>query len=169
QAVMAFQKYIGLKATGAVDTNTALFMTNLDTKAHGQTDTGTLVEVDKGRQLLFFVVDGKTQYVFNTSTGKNVPYSEEDKNVPGQIDTGDAVTYDGLWKVNRERPVGWWAGDLGQIYRPKYFNGGEAIHGSNSVPNYPASHGCVRVTVQAMDFIWAQNLLPMKETVWVHD
>ena len=79
-----------------------------------------------------------------------------------------SLTPDGLHQVNRERPEGWWEGDLGQIYRPKYFVGGVAVHGSNSVPNYPASHGCVRVTVQAMDFIWETGLMPMSLPVWVH-
>ena len=42
------------------------------------------------------------------------------------------------------------------------------MHGSNSIPNYPASHGCVRVSVPAMDWIWAWNLMPMDIPVWVH-
>ncbi|HEX6659405.1 MAG TPA: L,D-transpeptidase [Ilumatobacter sp.] len=42
------------------------------------------------------------------------------------------------------------------------------MHGSSSVPNYPASHGCVRVTPQAMDFIWDAGLMPMSIPVWVH-
>jgi lipoprotein-anchoring transpeptidase ErfK/SrfK len=28
-----------------------------------------------------------------------------------------------------------------------FFNGGDAIHGYNPVPPYPASHGCLRVPV----------------------
>ncbi|MBA2387718.1 MAG: L,D-transpeptidase, partial [Acidimicrobiia bacterium] len=36
------------------------------------------------------------------------------------------------------------------------------------VPNYPASHGCVRVTTTAMDFIWANDLIPLRMPVWVH-
>ena len=63
---------------------------------------------------------------------------------------------------------GWWKGDLGELYRPKFFKGGAAVHGAPKVPNYPASHGCVRVTPEAMDFIWSQDLMPMGETVWVH-
>ena len=55
---------------------------------------------------------------------------------------------------------GWWEGDLGKIYRPKYVSGGIAIHGSNSVPNHPASHGCIRVSVPAMDMIWDTGLIP---------
>ncbi|MEO7398448.1 MAG: L,D-transpeptidase family protein [Ilumatobacteraceae bacterium] len=169
QAVMAFQKYIGLSATGEVDQNTAAYLTNLGIKGHGQSDAGTLIEIDKGLQLLFVVVDGKTQWVYNTSTATGEPYEEEDKNTPGEIQKGISITPNGLWRVNRERPEGWWEGDLGKIYRPKYFRGGVAVHGSNSIPNYPASHGCVRVSVPAMDFIWASNFMPMKATVWVHE
>jgi lipoprotein-anchoring transpeptidase ErfK/SrfK len=81
---------------------------------------------------------------------------------------GTAVTPVGTFKIDRERPDGWWIGDLGQIYRPKYFVGGVAIHGSMSVPAYPASHGCVRVTVKAMDFIWDNNILPRGTQVLVY-
>lgn len=169
QAVMAFQKYLGLRATGEVNSDTAAYLTALTIKAHGQSDAGTLVEVDKGKQLLFFIVDGKTQWVFNTSTATGLPYEEQDKNTPGEIQKGVSITPDGLWKVNRERPEGWWEGDLGKIYRPKYFRGGVAVHGSNSIPNYPASHGCVRLSVPAMDFVWDNNMMPMSTTVWVHE
>lgn len=29
------------------------------------------------------------------------------------------------------------------------------MHGYSSVPNYPASHGCVRVTIPAMNRLWS--------------
>jgi lipoprotein-anchoring transpeptidase ErfK/SrfK len=168
QAVMAFQKYLGLPATGKVDEATAAFMSNVTERARGAADTGDLIEVDKNRQLLFVIRGGKTLWTFNTSTGNGQPYEEEDQNTPGEIQRGVSITPNGLWKVNRERPEGWWEGDLGQIYRPKYFRGGVAVHGSNSIPEYPASHGCVRVSVPAMDFIWAADLMPMRTVVWVH-
>jgi len=44
---------------------------------------------------------------------------------------------------------------LGTLYRPLYFTGGWAIHGSTSVPAYPASHGCVRTSYPDQDFVWA--------------
>ena len=168
QAVMAFQKYLGLPATGETDADTAAYLTNFTERGHGMADTGDLIEVDKSRQLLFVVRGGKTLWVINTSTGSEVPYEEENKKEPGKIEIGDSVTPVGLFKVNRERPEGWWEGDLGEIYRPKYFRGGVAVHGSNSIPDYPASHGCVRVSTSAMDFIWAFDLMPMKTVVWVH-
>jgi peptidoglycan hydrolase-like protein with peptidoglycan-binding domain len=168
QAVMAFQKFSGIDATGNVNQATADALTTANWRAHGLADAGTLVEIDKDRQLLFIVQNGRTVWIFNTSTGDGQPYTEEDQNTPGEVQEGVSVTRNGLHAVYRERAEGWWEGDLGRIYRPKYFSGGQAVHGSNSVPNYPASHGCVRVTVQAMDFIWDTNLLPMDTPVWVH-
>ena len=41
------------------------------------------------------------------------------------------------------------------MYRPVYFHGGYAVHGMTSVPAYPASHGCVQMTVPAMDRMWS--------------
>ena len=35
-------------------------------------------------------------------------------------------------------------------------------------PAYPASHGCVRVTEAAMDWLWAENLMARGSVVWVH-
>lgn len=168
QAVMAFQKYLGLRASGEVDPDTAAYLAAFPERARGTADTGDLIEVDKTKQLLFVIRGGKTVMVLNTSTGNGLPYEEEDKNTPGEIQRGVSITPNGLWKVDRERPEGWWEGDLGEIYRPKYFRGGVAVHGSNSIPNYPASHGCVRVSVPAMDMIWALDLMPMRSVVWVH-
>jgi len=40
---------------------------------------------------------------------------------------------------------GWQDGDLGKLYNPYYFFKGRAIHGYDSVPTEPASHGCSRI------------------------
>jgi len=169
QAVMAFQKYHGLETDGVLDEVTAQVMTAVDRRPTARADAGTLVEVDKGLQLLFFVIDGRVEWVLNTSTGSEIPYRERDQNTPGLWLEGDSVTRNGLHNVYRERAEGWWDGDLGSIYRPKYFSGGIAVHGSNHIPDYPASHGCVRVSVPAMDWIWESGLMPMDTAVWVHE
>ena len=168
QAVMAFQKYFQLRPTGNINAATAHLLEEITNPATAATTEGTLAEVDKSRQLLFLVQDGITTYVMNTSTGDDRTYEEPDGNTPGVMIKGTAVTPVGLFKIDRERPEGWWIGDLGQIYRPKYFIGGVAIHGSMSVPAYPASHGCVRVTVRAMDFIWDNDILPRGTQVLVY-
>ena len=64
---------------------------------------------------------------------------------------------------------GWETSHLGRMYRPKYFQpDGFAVHGDTFVPSYPASHGCVRVSLAAIDFIWGQNLAPLGSPVWVY-
>lgn len=168
QAVMAFQKYFQLRPTGSINVATAYLLEHMSIPATARTTEGTLAEVDKSRQLLFLVKDGTTTYVMNTSTGDDRAYEEPDANTPGAMIKGTAVTPIGSFKIDRERPDGWWIGDLGEIYRPKYFVGGVAIHGSMSVPAYPASHGCVRVTTKAMDFIWDSNILPRGTEVLVY-
>jgi peptidoglycan hydrolase-like protein with peptidoglycan-binding domain len=168
QAVMAVQKYHGLSVTGSLDAQTATVLSEMSTRAQGRADAGTLIEVDKTRQLLFIVVDGVADWTLNVSTGTEIPYERPNSNDPTIIERGTSITPTGLFRVNRERPEGWWAGDLGEIYRPKYFVGGVAVHGANSIPNYPASSGCVRVSVPAMDWIWENNLIPMRSPIWVH-
>ena len=39
----------------------------------------------------------------------------------------------------------------GNMYKPLYFDRGQAIHGANNVPRSPASHGCLRLRVWHMD------------------
>ncbi len=55
---------------------------------------------------------------------------------------------------------------LGELWRPWYFTGGYAIHGSPSVPTYPASHGCVRVPMWDADWLEDQLSLGMPVHVW---
>ena len=57
-------------------------------RPYARANSGTLVEVDKSKQLLFFVIDGRTEWVLNTSTGNGQQYTEEDKNTPGEVITG---------------------------------------------------------------------------------
>lgn len=168
QAVMAFQKYMGLPATAEVDEATAALLTVADMRANGTATGGTLIEVDKDRQLAFIIRDGMTTWTINVSTGSGIPFRERDKTEWGKWIHGDAQTPDGIFLVDREREKGWHGGDLGDIYRPKFFNGGIAFHGSYEIPNYPASHGCVRMSTAAMDMIWRDDIAPIGMTVWVH-
>ena len=168
QAVMAFQKYHGLVADGKLGPQTAEALNTVTDRPTGRSTGGTLIEVDKSLQLVFIVRDGVTEWVLNASTGTEIPYREPDQNTPGAYIEADSVTRPGVFAVDRERPEGWWEGDLGEIYRPKYFDGGIALHGSINIPAYPASHGCVRLSTQAMDWIWAEDLAPIGTTVWVH-
>ena len=166
QAVMAFQKYNGMPRSGVADQATVDAI-NIAAPPRARTTAGNVVEIDKPRQILFIVRDGRTVAVFNASTGSNVPFRERVEG--GRIATGSAVTPEGRFSIIRELPNGWRISDLGRLWRPKYFtNTGIAVHGATSVPAQPASHGCTRVSVAAMDHIWATNLMPRGISVWVY-
>ncbi|MUH56902.1 MAG: L,D-transpeptidase family protein, partial [Actinobacteria bacterium] len=161
QAVMAFQKYAGLVANSEVDDATAAALTNATTRAYGTANQGSLIEVDKDRQLLFIIQEAYTVWTINISSGSGIPFKERDKNEWGKWVQGDAITPNGIFVIDRQVEKGWRTGDLGDIYRPKYFNMGIGLHGAYKIPNYPASHGCVRMSTPAMDYIWSADLAPM--------
>ncbi len=169
QAVMAFQKWKGLPATTVVNNATAIAInTQLCRPAAGRS-SGSLIEVDRTKQIAYAIQDGQMKYIFNVSTGNGRSYDEVDKNAAGGRVIGIAITPIGSFKTYREHDVVRYEGDLGSLYRPKFIIGGVAIHGSPSIPNYPASHGCVRVANPVMDLIWGENLLPLRSTVWIHE
>jgi hypothetical protein len=160
QAVTAFQKVSGLPRTGRVDRLTQVFL-DASSRPRPRSGSGVVVEVDKARQVVFVARDGVTQWVFNTSTGTERPYSWEGR-------TYLADTPVGHFTITRQID-GWRDGELGLLYRPKYFHpDGIAFHGYGSVPSYPASHGCVRVSFAAIDWMWEHDVLPIGRKVWVY-
>ncbi|WP_084965398.1 L,D-transpeptidase family protein [Thermoactinospora rubra] len=159
QAVYAVQKAAGLAHDGIAGPRTWSAI-DRGVRPPAYTTAGKRLEVDLRRQLLILAEDGKVRTVFNTSTGNGATYS-----VGGVVKR--AVTPRGTYKVYRQVD-GWDKGPLGSLYRPRYFNGGIAVHGYGSVPPYPASHGCVRVSIAAMDWIWASSWLKVGHVVVVH-
>jgi lipoprotein-anchoring transpeptidase ErfK/SrfK len=160
QAVFAIQKYHFLPATGVVEGATR---EKIDRGPHVQAAAthGDVVEVDKYRQLVFIVRNGLTLWAFNTSTGDNEPYIYN-----GQQYIAD--TPSGHFEIFRQID-GWRESHLGRLYRPKYFTyNGIALHGYTFVPPYPVSHGCVRVTMAAIDYIWEHDLAPIGTTVHLY-
>ena len=162
QAIMAFQKYERLPITGVADDATQARLAVAQRPVPADTSAGYHVEIDKTRQIIMFAEDGRTRWTMNTSTGSEVPYDEEGG-------SGTAITPTGTFDVCYERDY-LRESSLGTLWRPKYFHCGRgiAVHGATSVPGYPASHGCVRVTYAAMNFIWEQDLMPMGARVWVY-
>jgi N-acetylmuramoyl-L-alanine amidase len=133
EAVLAFQKTHGLPWTGRVN---ARLWRALDRAAapRPRYRRGDHIEVDKRRQLLLLVRDGRVVLVSHVSTGA----------------TGNTPV--GRWRVYR-KVTGWdWV-----LWYPMYFLRGFAIHGYPSVPAYPASHGCVRVPMWLAPRLYEQN------------
>ncbi|MBX7266576.1 peptidoglycan-binding protein [Micromonospora sp. Llam7] len=160
QAVYAVQKTAGLRPDGVVGPKTRAALAE-GTRPDAQSTKGHVAEVDLDRQLLMIVDDGSVSRIFNTSTGTFEEYTHDGE-------TYLADTPRGKWAVGWQVD-GWRDGPLGRLYRPKYFHHqGIAVHGYTSVPPQPASHGCVRVTLPAMDWLWARDQLPLDTPVWVY-
>lgn len=158
QAVYAVQKVHGLTRDGIAGAAT---LAAVETGVRpAPVAGGDHVEVHLGRQLVLVVRGGGTQMVLNTSTGNGEPYEYEGRDYLARTPTGDFA----VWYVDGS---GWREGELGELYRPMFYDGNYAIHGSDSIPPWPASHGCARVSVAAMDMIWAQGLLGMGDRVLV--
>lgn len=160
QAVYAFQKANALSIDGKVGPEARAAL-DAPTPFAPQSTKGTVWEIDKARQLLVLVQDGTPRWIWNTSTGTEQPYTHNGRDLVADTPPGH---YTVEWQVD-----GWRNGTLGPIYRPKYFHhDGLAIHGYGRVPPYPASHGCVRVTLPAMDYIWSTDLAPEGAAIWVY-
>jgi lipoprotein-anchoring transpeptidase ErfK/SrfK len=118
------------------------------------------VEVDIGRQVLFYVGDdGAVQRTVAVSTGNEQKYFDEGEWQTAHTTRGNFKVQ---WKYNGERKA-----SLGTLYYPSYFNGGIAVHGSPSIPPYPASHGCVRIPLFADKALF--KMMPVGMPVFVYD
>jgi peptidoglycan hydrolase-like protein with peptidoglycan-binding domain len=160
QAVMAFQKAHGLGRDGVAGPTTLAAIASAARPAPRE-PSGTHLEIDLDRQLLLVVEAGQTLWALNTSTGNGEAYR-----APGG-GTAVATTPTGSFTIYRQID-GRREAPLGTLYRPKYFTGGIAIHGSGSIPANPASHGCARVTNAAMDLLWSSGLAPVGTPVLVY-
>ncbi len=159
QAVTAFQKVNGLEPDGRVTASTRDALANPKPVELRSSEPGLIVEINKPVQVLVTVVDGQVSNIWNTSTGTNEQYTSEGRQYV-------ADTPSGRWDIYRQIN-GWRESHLGRLYRPKYFHtDGIAIHGYHRVPSYPASHGCVRVSMAAMDYLWPR--LPIGTPVLVY-
>lgn len=158
QAVLAAQKSSGLSRDGIAGASTrAAVADGIRVTARGG---GNRIEIDLTRQILLIVRDGRVQAVLNTSTGNGEHFTEKGY-------SGVAVTPPGHFVVRRQYD-GSHVGPLGALWRPKYFNGGIAVHGAPYIPGYPASHGCARVSNAAINMIWAQGYMPIGSPVHVY-
>jgi hypothetical protein len=159
QAVYALQKAAGISRDGIVGPQTSAALAR-GVVPHPRSDSGYVVEVDLSDDLIMMVDNGRLTAVLNTSTGGGCSYVEDGT-------TTIAATPVGILHVYRQVD-GLVTDALGQLWRSKFFDSGFAIHGDSDVPPYPASHGCVRVSNEAINWIWADNVMPLGTEVWVH-
>lgn len=161
QAVIAIQKVAGILRDGECGPAT-WSKVDAGVRPRARSTWGHVAEVNKATQTLLIVDSGVVRRIYNTSTGSGQRYFQ-DKTKTWHV----ALTPSGSFRVFRQVNK-WDDGPLGKLYRPEYFNGGIAVHGLASVPAYPASHGCCRVSLPAMDNLWAAGGIAVGTSVRVY-
>lgn len=160
QAIIAFQKVERRKRTGVLSASDMELLQNASRPTPKYASGPAHVEVDISRQVLFYVGDdGVVQKVISVSTGNEQKYFDDNK---WQVAHTTRGNFKVQWKYNGERKA-----SLGTLYYPSYFNGGIAVHGSPSIPPYPASHGCVRIPRFADKALF--RIMPVGMAVNVYD
>ncbi len=123
--------------------------------------------VDRTCQVMFVGSD-TLAFVFPVSTGEEGHETDlQDKARafrynPASDNNGwhDSTSY----PVPEDNPLN------GNMYKPIYFNGGEAIHGASVVPPYPRSKGCVRMRVENQNALLAwMGLGDVDQMLWGAD
>jgi len=158
QALVAFQKIDGRKATGRL-TRADLAALERAVPPLPREAGAAHVEVDLARQVLFLVDgQGRVGKILPVSTGTGRPFSAQGYRGTADTPCGHLEVFSKL--------SGWKKSPLGEMYNPLYVVGGIAIHGSLDVPPHPASHGCIRVPMFASRKLPA--MIPLKTPVVVY-
>ena len=158
QALIAFQKWEGRSVTGKLNAEELeALRTSLGPKPR---DPGyEHVEVDVDRQILMVVGEDGGVKVLPVSTGNDEKFMSDGQESVAYTPRGRFVVYD--------KSYGWENGQLGSVYYANYITGGVAIHGYETVPTKPASHGCIRIPMFAAREV--SKLLPLGTIVLVYD
>jgi len=127
QALLAFQGWEGLARTGTVTGETQLALVRAARPRPRSRASGRHVEIHRDRGVLLLVEDGEVERAVHTSTGVG------------------GTTPSGAFRVYRKERMSW--SHPFSVWMPfaSYFVGGIAMHEYAHVPEYPASHGCVRL------------------------
>jgi hypothetical protein len=142
EAVYAFQAINGLAMDAQVGPKTGNALVHPHTYTAQNPTVATRIEVNiypKAEVLVYYKNHALT-LISHVSSGGGYYFCD-----PHGGKCSYAITPTGWYRANWFDP-----GDvtvpLGAMYNPVFFIGGSyAIHGDTFVPNYPASHGCVRI------------------------
>jgi N-acetylmuramoyl-L-alanine amidase len=144
-AVLAFNKVQGRTRVRYVNESTWRALVSPRRPRARSRTTGFHIEVDKTRQVLYTVKDGRITNILHVSTG-----------------LVEGWTRDGVFRVHG-KVYGY---SVGHLYYPSYFDGLRAVHGWPDVPTYPASHGCVRVPMWSA--VWISGRMPIGTEVRIY-
>ncbi len=158
-ALVAFQKVQRARPTGQL-TRAEWNALSVAVPPRPRETPGPHVEVDIARQVLFLVdAEGNVGNILPISSGSGKTFHEN-----GYPET-QAITPCGRLEVYA-KVAGWRTSPLGRMHNPLYIVGGIAIHGSEDVRVYPASHGCIRIPMFASHLL--PKMVPMGTPVYVY-
>lgn len=114
-------------------------------------------------QVMIYVEDGKYQRIMPVSTGMSASQSGDGKNYRTPTGAYELGHTQRGWSCSTKYPESCsnhTAGEFaykspyGNMYNKRHVADGIYVHGSTNVPAYPASHGCIRVTITDSDWMW---------------
>jgi lipoprotein-anchoring transpeptidase ErfK/SrfK len=152
QALCAARVALGMPASradmepGGPEEQMLMGATSIPIPSAAPTRAGRWALIDQTCQVMFLGEGGdRLSYVFKTSTGEN-GYETRNQNA-SRVFRFNPAAANGGWHNSIDYPV---AADNplnGNMYKPLYFDDGQAIHGANNVPTSPQSKGCARLRV----------------------
>jgi len=157
-AVTAVEKLYGLQRDGRIGPMVKLALEHFKYKPAAPTNEPDRVEINLDTQVLTVYKHWQPILITTTSTGSGEHFCG------GTDGCQYAITPTGHFHFEYLHP-GWDKGKLGRMWNPYYFNGGIAVHGLQSVPSYPASHGCARIPMDIATYF--PTLVTKGESVYV--
>ncbi|MCJ7439583.1 MAG: L,D-transpeptidase [Acidimicrobiia bacterium] len=152
-AVQAVEKLAGLPRYGRIAAYEAMILATFayPTPLHATAEPNR-TEIDITKQVITLYENYQVRLITTTSTasGQSFCYNTP-KRAPTQHICEVATTPSGRYAYYLFRE-GIDNGDLGGLYNPYYFFKGRAIHGYDSVPTEPASHGCARIPMHISEY-----------------
>jgi len=127
QSLLAFQGWEDLSRTGTVTGETQIALATADRPRPRDRGAGRRVEIHRDLGVLLLIEEGEVFRAVHTSTG-----------------TG-GITPSGSFRIYRKEIMSWSVPFSVWMPYAAYFVGGIATHQYPHVPEYPASHGCVRL------------------------
>lgn len=171
QAICAARMGLGLPVhnrylvPGSDEEATIFAATGLGIPEGAPTDDDKWILVDQRCQVIF-IGEGADRVVdvFPTSTGEA---GHETFNVRARAFRFDPALENDGWHDSSSFPVAVDNALNGNMYKPIYFNEGQAIHGAEYIPPWPRSKGCARTFPEHQDKIieWL-GLQDMTEATW---
>jgi LysM domain/L,D-transpeptidase catalytic domain len=170
QAVCAARMGLGLPVhaghlpAGSEEEAAIFAATDLGVPAGAPTDEDRWILVDQTCQVIVTGEADRLVNIFPTSTGSD---GHATFNVRARAFRFDPATDNAGWHDSSIYPVEVDNPLNGNMYKPIYFNDGQAIHGAGFIPPEPRSKGCARTFPMHQDMIieWL-GIADMTEATW---